>query len=77
MQRCGGKLISCGESSKYKALAEFKPKSVRSRIFHTLGSIVRFGSQRLRRHFQSEECGRGILSRQIMREDQVQDSEKF
>lgn len=64
MYRCGGKLVPCGESSKYKGLAGFKPTSVRAGIFQPLGFSVRFGSQRLRRHFQSEECGKGILSRE-------------
>lgn len=47
----------------------------RSHISQPLGSIVRFGSQRLRRHLHSEEYEKGIPSRET--EDQVQEPEKF
>lgn len=58
-----GKLVSCA-GRKYKGLTGFKPRCVISQNFQPLGSIARFGSQRLGRLFQSEECGEGILIRE-------------
>lgn len=74
MQRCGETGSRSGKPPT-QWFSWVRSRSVGSHISQPLGSIVRFGSQRLRRHLHSEEYEKGIPSRET--EDQVQEPEKF
>lgn len=63
-----GELVPGGGNSNQKVSAGFKSRSIRSHISQPLGSIVRSGSQRLSRHLWTEECEKGIQSRERERE---------